>query len=107
MNTTKCPVCDWDINDGGINVKVGGKEITVCCDDCAKKAEADQFAIAFTGKWRDLRYGTGSGSDLAPPGAATTEAPGRYRSLYRTAAVPYTQLKTDIVAGRMRLFNIP
>ncbi len=40
MNTTKCPVCDWDINDGGINVKVGGKEITVCCDDCAKKAEA-------------------------------------------------------------------
>src|SRR5215510_4674 len=30
-------------------------------------------------------YGTGSGSDLAPPGAATTEAPGRYRSLYRTA----------------------
>src|SRR5262249_18464821 len=21
----------------------------------------DQFAIAFTGKWRDLRYGTGSG----------------------------------------------
>ena len=66
-----------------------------------------QFAIAFTGKWRDLRYGTGSGSDLAPPGAATTEAPGRYRSLYRTAAVPYTQLKTDIVAGRMRLFNIP
>src|SRR5262249_137313 len=30
-------------------------------------------------------YGTGSGSDLAPLGAATTEAPGRYRSLYRTA----------------------
>jgi ribosome-binding protein aMBF1 (putative translation factor) len=41
MDTTKCPVCDWDINDGGIKVKVGGKEITVCCDDCAKNAEAD------------------------------------------------------------------
>lgn len=41
MNTTKCPVCDWDINDGGIKVKAGGKEITVCCDDCAKDAEAD------------------------------------------------------------------
>ena len=39
MDTTKCPVCNWDINDGGIKVKVGGKEITVCCDDCAKTAE--------------------------------------------------------------------
>jgi hypothetical protein len=57
----------------------------------------DQFAITFTGKWRDLRYGTGSGSDLAPPGAATPEAPGRYRSLYRTAAVPYTHLQTAIL----------
>src|SRR5262245_2552814 len=56
----------------------------------------DQFAIACTGKWRDLRCGTGSGSDLAPQGAATTEAPGRYRSLYRTAAVPYTHLQTAI-----------
>ena len=27
MNTKKCPVCDWDINDGGIKVTVGGKEI--------------------------------------------------------------------------------
>jgi ribosome-binding protein aMBF1 (putative translation factor) len=46
MNTTKCPVCDWDINDGGINVKVGGKEITVCCDDCAEKAETDPAKYA-------------------------------------------------------------
>ena len=38
-NAKKCPVCDWDINDAGIKVKVGGKEITVCCDDCAKKVE--------------------------------------------------------------------
>jgi ribosome-binding protein aMBF1 (putative translation factor) len=38
MTTKKCPVCDWDIQDAGIKVKVGGKEITVCCDDCAKKA---------------------------------------------------------------------
>ena len=30
---------DGDIKDGGIKVKVGGKEITVCCDDCAKKAK--------------------------------------------------------------------
>jgi ribosome-binding protein aMBF1 (putative translation factor) len=41
MKTTKCPVCDWEIKDKGIKVKVGGKEITVCCDDCAKKAKED------------------------------------------------------------------
>jgi len=39
MKTQKCPVCDWDIKDGGIKVKVAGKEITVCCDECAKKAK--------------------------------------------------------------------
>jgi ribosome-binding protein aMBF1 (putative translation factor) len=41
MKTTKCPVCDWEIKDGGIKVKVAGKEITVCCDDCAKQAQAE------------------------------------------------------------------
>ena len=41
MQTKKCPVCDWEIKDGGIKVKVGGKDITVCCDDCAKKAKAE------------------------------------------------------------------
>jgi ribosome-binding protein aMBF1 (putative translation factor) len=39
MKTKKCPVCDWEINDGGIKVTVGGKELTVCCDDCAQKAK--------------------------------------------------------------------
>jgi ribosome-binding protein aMBF1 (putative translation factor) len=38
MKSTKCPVCDWEIKDGGIKVNVAGKEITVCCDDCAAKA---------------------------------------------------------------------
>jgi len=28
MKTEKCPVCDWAINDGGIKMRVGGKEIT-------------------------------------------------------------------------------
>jgi ribosome-binding protein aMBF1 (putative translation factor) len=41
MKATKCPVCDWEIKDGGIKVKVAGKQITVCCDDCAKQVKAD------------------------------------------------------------------
>jgi hypothetical protein len=46
MDTTKCPVCDWDVNDGGIKVKAGGREIIVCCDDCAKQIEADPAKYA-------------------------------------------------------------
>jgi len=41
MTTKKCPVCDWEIKDGGIKVKVAGKEITVCCDECAEKAKKE------------------------------------------------------------------
>jgi hypothetical protein len=29
--------------DGGIKVTVAGKEITVCCDECAEKASAPGF----------------------------------------------------------------
>jgi len=50
MKTKKCPVCDWEIKDDGIKVKVGGKEITVCCDDCAKKAKASPAKYASRSK---------------------------------------------------------
>ena len=48
MKSEKCPVCDWEIKDGGIKVKVKGKEITVCCDDCAKAVQAspEKYAAA-------------------------------------------------------------
>lgn len=45
MASQKCPVCDWEIKDGGVKVTVGGKEITVCCDDCAKEAIAKHEAM--------------------------------------------------------------
>jgi ribosome-binding protein aMBF1 (putative translation factor) len=49
MNKTKtCPVCDWEIKDDGIKVKVAGQEITVCCDDCAKKAQENPSNYAAT-----------------------------------------------------------
>jgi hypothetical protein len=46
MTPTKCPVCDWEIKDGGIAVTAGGQEVTVCCDDCAKKVKEDPAAYA-------------------------------------------------------------
>lgn len=36
--TAKCPVCNWDITDGGQKVNVDGEVLVVCCDDCAAKA---------------------------------------------------------------------
>jgi hypothetical protein len=50
MKTKKCPVCDWEIKEGGIKVKVVGKEITVCCDDCAKKAKESPAKYAGASK---------------------------------------------------------
>jgi ribosome-binding protein aMBF1 (putative translation factor) len=41
MQAKKCPVCDWEIKDGGQKVKVAGGEVTVCCDECAQKVKAD------------------------------------------------------------------
>ena len=35
----KCPVCDWEIKDGGVVVVVGGQRVTVCCEECAEKAK--------------------------------------------------------------------
>lgn len=42
MKTTKCPVCQWEVKDGGIKVNVRGKEFTVCCDDCVRKARENR-----------------------------------------------------------------
>lgn len=37
QKTLKCPVCDWEIKDGGQKVTAGGREVVVCCDECAQK----------------------------------------------------------------------
>jgi ribosome-binding protein aMBF1 (putative translation factor) len=34
---SKCPVCDWKIEGQGISVKRGGREVIVCCKECAEK----------------------------------------------------------------------
>jgi len=51
MKTMKCPVCDWEIKDGGIKVTAGGKDLIVCCDDCAKKVKEspEKYAGAVKG----------------------------------------------------------
>ena len=38
---TKCPVCDWEVKGKGIQVKIGGKIVVACCEDCAAKIKAE------------------------------------------------------------------
>lgn len=42
----KCPVCEWDIKNGGVEVKVGKKSVYACCEDCARKIQADPARYA-------------------------------------------------------------
>ena len=46
MEAKKCPVCAWEIKEQGIKVTVRGKDITVCCDDCADKAKKNPAKYA-------------------------------------------------------------
>ena len=39
MKVERCPVCDWEIKDGGVIATVGDKKIVVCCDECAEKTK--------------------------------------------------------------------
>jgi len=49
------------------------------------------------------RYGTGSGSDLAPSEVVAYKAPGRYRSLYRTNSPTVSGApKSHSVTGSIR-----
>jgi endogenous inhibitor of DNA gyrase (YacG/DUF329 family) len=46
MDTKKCPVCGKEIKDGGINARLGGKDVTVCCAQCAKTAQQNPAQYA-------------------------------------------------------------
>jgi hypothetical protein len=35
MNERTCAACDCPLDDAAISVKVGGKAVEVCCQDCA------------------------------------------------------------------------
>jgi hypothetical protein len=34
---TTCAACDCKLDDNPIKVKIGGKTVEVCCDECAQK----------------------------------------------------------------------
>lgn len=45
MTRKTCAACDCEFDDGLIEVKIRGRTVEVCCEDCATKLkEAEGFA---------------------------------------------------------------
>ena len=45
MTKKTCAACDCDLEGKTVKVKLGGKTVEVCCEDCAKRLkEADASA---------------------------------------------------------------
>ena len=40
MTAPKCPVCGWDLTNDRREVRIEGKSVAVCCDDCAAELQA-------------------------------------------------------------------
>ncbi|MGN7917567.1 MULTISPECIES: hypothetical protein [Lysobacter] len=37
MTEKTCAACDCPLDENSYQVKIGGKAVEVCCDDCARK----------------------------------------------------------------------
>ncbi len=37
----KCPVCDYKLDASAKSVRVNGRTVKVCCDECDKKIRAE------------------------------------------------------------------
>ena len=37
MTAKTCAACDYPLDGNSIEVKIGGKTVEVCCDECAQK----------------------------------------------------------------------
>jgi hypothetical protein len=44
MSDETCAACDCELDANRIEVKVGGKTVEVCCDECAEKLNEAQVS---------------------------------------------------------------
>lgn len=49
MADKTCAACDCKLDSSSIKVKIGGKTVEVCCDECAQKLNEAQAATAASG----------------------------------------------------------
>ncbi len=50
MVETPCAACDCELDMNPIKVKIGGKTVEVCCDDCARKLKDAHVSAAASRK---------------------------------------------------------
>jgi hypothetical protein len=50
MSEKTCAACDCKLDDSSVKVRIGGRVVEVCCDECAQKLqEAQASAVASPG----------------------------------------------------------
>lgn len=50
MAEKTCAACDCKLDAAAIKIRIGGKTVEVCCEDCAHKLKEAQAATAAPGK---------------------------------------------------------
>jgi ribosome-binding protein aMBF1 (putative translation factor) len=50
MVETTCAVCDYKLDANPIKVKIGGKTVEVCCNECAQKLKEARASVARAGR---------------------------------------------------------
>jgi len=46
MTERTCAACDYKLDDNAIKVKIGGKIVEVCCNECAEKLQEAKSSAA-------------------------------------------------------------
>lgn len=46
MSNQTCAACDYELDGNAIQVKIGGKTVEVCCEECAEKLREAQASAA-------------------------------------------------------------
>ncbi|MGJ7901771.1 hypothetical protein [Lysobacter sp. 1R34A] len=50
MTEKTCAACDCPLDENTYQVKIGGKAVEVCCDDCARKLKEAYGSAAAPGQ---------------------------------------------------------
>ena len=46
MSEKTCAACDYPLDENAISVKIGGKTVEVCCEECATKLREAYGAVS-------------------------------------------------------------
>lgn len=53
MAEKTCAACDCQLDVNSIKVRIGGKTVEVCCDDCAQRLKEADASATGPGEGRD------------------------------------------------------